>query len=60
MYVFNKRRIKSPKKQGKFILKIPMSMIFIDEQGQGFEYINGQFIYRFSTYFSKAKTSLSL
>lgn len=50
MYVFNsKSKSKPPKRQGKLVMKIPMKMIFIDEQGQGFEYVNGEFIYRFST-----------
>lgn len=61
MYVFDQpKRIKPPQKQGKLIIKIPMKMIFIDEKGQGFEYVNGEFIYRFCTHILEQKTSLSL
>ena len=60
MFVFDSLKlVKPPKKQGKWVAKIPMKMIFIDEIGQGFEHINGEFIYRFCTYIEK-KTSLSL
>ena len=47
-----------PQRQGKLISKIPMKMIFIDEMGQAFEYLDGHFIYRFCVYIERDASTL--
>jgi hypothetical protein len=59
MFVWNHPKMKKhPKKQGKFVAKIPMKMIFIDEAGRAFEFVNGEFIYRFCTFIVDKSKSL--
>ena len=59
MYIWNHPKSRMPpQRQGKLISKIPMKMIFIDEMGQAFEYLDGHFIYKFCVYIERDASTL--